>query len=210
LALYLLARTQSRTALLGLAVASVLYVILRGADWRYVFAGPIAAYTIWLSGFKWRAQGRLGLLLELSGREYTWQKGWAMVKQSPFFGWGFNADRILINSEHMHNSYLHTAIHGGAIGALFFIAGVVGVWVLVLRGGLVRRIRGAALPDRPFLVESVMILGFLSARSFFESTAAFYGVDLLVFVSAAAYLWVWASLTAPKADKMATPSGMRG
>jgi len=38
----------------------------------------------------------------------------------------------------------------------------------------------------------VLILGFLSARSVFESTAAFYGVDLLLFVPAVCFLYQWA------------------
>jgi hypothetical protein len=41
-------------------------------------------------------------------------------------------------------------------------------------------------------MQSVLILGFLTARSFFESTAAFYGVDLLLLVPAVAYIYQWA------------------
>jgi hypothetical protein len=41
-------------------------------------------------------------------------------------------------------------------------------------------------------MQSVLILGFLTARSIFESTAAFYGVDLLLLVPAVAYLYQWA------------------
>jgi len=36
------------------------------------------------------------------------------------------------------------------------------------------------------------LLGFLTVRGFFESTAAFYGVDLLLFIPAMAYIYLWA------------------
>mgnify|MGYP006863139408 CR=1 FL=1 len=42
------------------------------------------------------------------------------------------------------------------------------------------------------LMQSVLILGFLTARSFFESTAAFYGVDLLLVVPAVCFIYQWA------------------
>ncbi len=40
-------------------------------------------------------------------------------------------------------------------------------------------------------MQSVLIIGFLTGRSFFESTAAFYGVDLLLLVPAIAFIWTW-------------------
>ena len=49
---------------------------------------------------------------------------------------------------------------------------------------------------RTLLFESTMIAGFLTARSFFESTAAFYGVDLLLFIPAIACVAL-AAWTAP-------------
>jgi hypothetical protein len=41
-------------------------------------------------------------------------------------------------------------------------------------------------------MQAVLVLGFLTARSIFESTAAFYGVDLLLLVPAVAYIYQWA------------------
>ena len=192
--LLLLVQTQSRTALLGLAVAGVLLVFLRGLDPRYVITGPAVAYLIWLSGVKWRYYGKIENLMVLTNREYTWEKGLLQIKQSPFLGWGFHADRLLLNSEHMHNSYLHAMIHSGIIGAAFFLAAIVSVWVLIVRSGLLRMTRSVRGPDQALLMESIMILGFLTARSLFESTAAFFGVDLLLLVPTMAYLYKWVHL----------------
>ncbi|HMA53760.1 MAG TPA: O-antigen ligase family protein [Acidobacteriota bacterium] len=191
-AVFILMQTQSRSALLGLAVASMLFVIIRGVDLRFLIAGPAAAYVIWVSGVTWRAKGALSSLVFLTGRDNTWKKGLERIGESPIFGWGFHADRLLINEEHMHNSYLHAGIQAGLIGALLFAAGIVVLWAFLWRSGVLRRIRGAAAPDQALLTQAVLILGFLSARSFFESTAAFYGVDLLLLVPAVAIIYQWA------------------
>jgi O-antigen ligase len=191
-ALFILMQTQSRSALLGLAVASMLFVLIRGINLRFLVAGPVAAYAIWVSGFTWRAKGALSSLVFLTGRDNTWQKGLVRIKQSPFFGWGFHADRLLLDSEHMHNSYLHAGIQAGLIGTLLFAAAVAVLWAFLWKSGVIRRIRTVEGPDQALLMQSVLILGFLSARSFFESTAAFYGVDLLLFVPATCFIYQWA------------------
>ena len=190
--LFVLMQAQSRTALLGLAVAGMLFVVVRGVNLRFLVAGPVAAYAVWMSGFTWRAKGELSSLIFLTGRESTWQKGLDKIGESPFFGWGFHADRLLLDSEHMHNSYLHAAIQAGVPGALLFIAAIVVLWAFLWRSGVLGRIRTAGDDDRTLLTQSVLILGFLSARTVFESTAAFYGVDLLLFVPAVCYLYQWA------------------
>jgi len=190
-ALFILMQTQSRSSLLGLAVAGALFVLIKGVDLRLLVAGPVAAYAIWVSGVTWRAKGELSSLVFLTGRDNTWQKGLDKIGESPFFGYGFHADRLLLDSEHMHNSYLHAAIQAGIPGALLFAAAIAVLWAYLWKSGLARRIRTAAETDRALLMQSVLILGFLSARSFFESTAAFYGVDLLLFVPAVAYLYQW-------------------
>jgi O-antigen ligase len=191
MALIMMAYTRSRTTLLGLAVASLLFAYVQKVDWRFFVAGPVAAYVLWVSGYKWRAQQNVEKLLTLTGREYTWERGLKMVGQSPLFGWGFHSDRLLLNSEHMHNSYLHAAIHAGILGALLFAAGIISIWVLMFRSGFLRHLKYQGGPDKPFLLESVLLVGYLSSRSLFESTAAFYGVDLLVFLPAVAYILVW-------------------
>ena len=95
--LFLLTQTQSRTALLGLAVAVVLFVVMRGSDWRFLFVGPAVVAILYTSGFQWRSHGSMDRLMNLTGREYTWEKGVTLIEKSPFLGWGFHADRIMLN-----------------------------------------------------------------------------------------------------------------
>jgi O-antigen ligase len=190
-ALFMLAQTRSRTSLLGLAISATLIILILGIDWRFIFVGPVATYLIYISGIKWRLHGHVEKMMFLTGREYTWQRGLEQIKHSPFLGWGFHADRLMLNSEHMHNSYLHAAIHSGIIGTLMFIGAIIAIWRLILRSGLLSRIRSVQGPDLPLLMQSVLIVGFMTGRSFFESTAAFYGVDLLILVPAMTYIYLW-------------------
>jgi O-antigen ligase len=190
--LFVLMQTQSRSALLGLAVAGMLFVLVRGINLRFLIAGPVAAYAIWTSGVTWRAKGALSSLVFLTGRETTWQKGLAKIGESPIFGWGFHADRLLLDAEHMHNSYLHAAIQAGVPGALAFAAGLFVLWLFLWKERVLGRIRSAAAADQVLLMQAVLVLGFFTARSVFESTAAFYGVDLLFLVPAVAYIYQWA------------------
>jgi len=191
MALIMMAYTRSRTTLLGLAVTSLLFAYIQKVDWRFFLAGPVSAYVLWISGYKWRAQQHVEMLLNLTGRGYTWQRGLSQVYQSPIFGWGFQADRFLLKSEHMHNSYLHAAIQSGILGAFIFLAGILSLWALIIRRGLLKNIKYLKSEDKPYLLESVFLVGFFTARSFFESTAAFYGVDLLVLLPAAGYIIFW-------------------
>ena len=190
-ALITLAYTRSRTALLGLAVASLIFVYLKGINWRFFFAGPVAAYVLYISGYKWRAQQQMENLIGLTGRDYTWARGIAQVKQSPLFGWGFHADRLMLDSEHMHNSYVHSMIQAGILGGVFFIAAMVSIWLLIRKNKLFKRIRELRSTEQILLIECFMLIGFFTSRSFFESTAAFYGVDLLVFAPAVCYIFLW-------------------
>ena len=188
---YLLMQTQSRTALLGLAVATVLIVLIRKMRWQFLLIGPVSAFVLWTSGYKWRAQQELAKIFELTGRKLTWQDAVSMIKQSPFLGWGFHADRLLLDSQHVHNSYLHALIHSGILGSIFFVGAIILFWYMVIRTKTFAHIDKASLVEKPFLIESLLILGALTARSFFESTAAFYGVDLLFFLPAMTYVFYW-------------------
>lgn len=191
LSLLTLFYTRSRTSLLGLAVVSLLYVFIQGINLRYIFVGPVVAYILWVSGYKWRAQQSFEKLIDLTGREYTWERGLEQVGRSPLFGWGFHADRLMLDSEHMHNSYLHAAMQAGIVGGLLFAAAFVSVWVLIIKNKLLQRIKNVAEREKKPLLASVLILGFLTSRGFFESTAAFYGVDLLVLLPSISYIFVW-------------------
>lgn len=190
--LFILMITQSRTALLGLGVVSMLFVLALGFRWYYVLVGPLVAWVLWESGFKARARGEIELLTTLSGRESTWSEAFALIKQSPILGWGFHSDRIMLQSQHIHNSYIHATIHSGISGLILFAAAISSIWLIILKEKVIRRIGVYEGKDKPLLLECLLLIGFFSARSLFESTAAFFGVDLLMFIPAIVFLYKWA------------------
>lgn len=191
LGVFMLMFTQSRTALLGLAVTSLLFVVILGFRWYYSLMGPFIAAILWIAGYQERARGQVNLLLNLSGRESTWGEAFQLIGQSPFLGWGFHSDRIMLESQHIHNSYLHATIQSGILGLLFFILAVASIWILFFRMNIFRRIKHYNGEDKPIVLGSVLLIGFFSSRSLFESTAAFYGVDLLLFLPAIVYIFNW-------------------
>lgn len=188
---FMLMFTQSRTALLGLGVASMLFVLIMGFRWYYVLAGPFVALVLWQAGYKDRAGGQINILMNLSGRESTWGEALSLIKQSPFLGWGFHSDRIMLDSAHIHNSYLHATIQSGILGLIFFVLAITSIWIFFFKMNIFRKIRHYRGEDKPLVIMNVLLIGFFSARSLFESTAAFYGVDLLIFLPAIVYMYNW-------------------
>ena len=189
--LYILAKTQSRTSLLGFAVASMLLVLIMRVRWQFVIIGPITAYVLWISGYRWRARETISGLISLTGREFTWQQALEQIKRSPFLGWGFHSDRILLESQHIHNSYIHALIHSGIVGLLFFASAFLFIWYRIIKSDLLRKVREVEGHEQMILIESILLLGFFTSRTFFESTAAFYGVDLLFLLPAVVYIFYW-------------------
>ncbi|MBU4253624.1 MAG: O-antigen ligase family protein, partial [Acidobacteria bacterium] len=129
-----------------------------------------------------------------TGREMTWIEAIARIKESPFFGWGFHADRLLLNFQHIHNSYIHAMIHSGIIGTVVFIAALISIWRVIIRKEFFLKVREASGDEKIYLIDSLLLIGVLTSRSFFESTAAFYGVDLLFLILAVAYVFKWAEI----------------
>lgn len=184
--------SQSRTALLGFSLGSLVLFWIARKRWWIVIFGPVIAYIVWLSGFMWRSGGQWEELIRgLSGREYLWDIAVEAWRQSPFLGFGFHADRILLDGQHVHMAYLHSLIQTGIIGTIFFVSAFVGIWAIIVRRGLFGEIHKIKGTDNSLLAESVAILTFFTARSCFESTAAFYGVDLLFLVPIMGYIQVW-------------------
>ena len=122
-----------------------------------------------------------------SGRTAVWAAGIELFKGSPWLGYGFQADRLLLRT-HMHNSYIHALIQSGAIGTLLFTGALLYGCVLLYKA---LRSRGS-LPTvhRHLLIQVAGVFTFLLIRSFPESTGAFFGVDWFILAPILLYLWV--------------------
>lgn len=138
----------------------------------------------------------------LSGREEIWVSGIELVRDSPIFGLGFHADRLLLPwpfLNHISNAFLHATVQAGIAGsALFAIAWLWG-WALLLR---LRRERNGRYPAeaRVLTVELGGVLAFLTVRALFESSGAFFGVDWLILAPVLAGFQTLASERRPQPE----------
>ena len=190
-ALVSLALSQSRSAILGFAVGSLIVVLANRKYAWLVLAIPGIFYYLYNAWFVWRFKGSFGTAFVLTGREVTWRRVLDISLRSPLAGHGFHADRLMIGGEHVHMAYLHSLIQSGVLGALLFAAAMAGMWWILVKGRVLQRLASVEGEANFLLTESVALVGFMTVRSFFESTAAFYGVDLLFLLPAMAYIQVW-------------------
>jgi O-Antigen ligase len=186
-----LALSQSRTAILGFAVGSLIIVLLnRKFSWLFLVI-PGIFYYLYNAWFVWRFKGSFGTAFVLTGRGATWERILDLAMRAPLLGHGFNADRLMFGGEHVHMAYLHSFLQSGVLGALLFAAAIVGLWWLLVRERVPQRLVAVQGEANFLMTESVALAGFMTVRSFFESTAAFYGVDLLLLMPAVAFIQVW-------------------
>jgi O-antigen ligase len=188
--LNLLSLSQSRTALLGFAGGVAVILFSLQFNWVAFFA-PVFAFIIYLSGFLWGSRGSLQELFSLTGRLGQWKPGFHLFTKSPFIGYGFQADRFMLEGIHMHSAFFHSLVQSGILGTVFFIAAIYGIWLIIFKGNLIRKSADISNPDNIILSESLAIVLFFTLRSLFESTAAFYGADLFLLVPALIYIYAY-------------------
>ena len=128
-----------------------------------------------------------GSPISFSGRTDVWREALGLVKKSPLIGYGFNADRILLDA-HIHNAFIHSLIQTGALGTLPLVCGIVFAWFLFLK--TVRHLRDFSKRHSTRIVLAGGMLAFFSIRSIAESSGAFFGIDWLVLAPVLLYLSV--------------------
>jgi O-antigen ligase len=126
-------------------------------------------------------------LATLTGRTVTWNLGWEEVKESPVFGWGFQADRFLLG-QHAHNAYLYALMTSGFVGGTAFVGGLIWAWLIFLR--ILRKRTADRLGQKVFLIQVGGILAFFTVRSIPEVSGAMFGIDLMLMVPVMAYLGI--------------------
>ena len=74
------------------------------------------------------------VFLTLGGRTTgVWSRGWELFLNSPLLGWGFHADRIFLEGEHMHNALLHALVQTGLIGTIPFVLAFIWSWIILFK-----------------------------------------------------------------------------
>lgn len=120
-----------------------------------------------------------------SGRTAIWSEGWRLVTRSPIIGFGFNSDRLLLGTQ-MHNSVMQALLQAGFLGAIPFVGSVILAWAFFFR--VFWRLSRLTCGQIGLVIQCGGILAFLTARSFPESTGAFFGVDWLLLALVFMYL----------------------
>lgn len=121
----------------------------------------------------------------MSGRTATWDEAWHYIFQSPWVGYGFQADRYFLQ-QHMHNAFLHVLIQSGLLGGGAILIGFVIVWVNIIRYFFIRQPADKSLipPEIP------AVFLFVTISSLTESTFAYFSAAWLLSAPIVGYVEV--------------------
>ena len=114
-----------------------------------------------------------------SGRSKDWLNTIQHIKQKPIIGYGFQADRYLMNRP-VSNSYLYSLVSGGIIGFLLF--------TLIVSLSLISCFRVIFLnkifnKESNIIVKSSILINImLIIRTFVENSFSIYNFDLILFL----------------------------
>lgn len=122
-----------------------------------------------------------------TGRTAVWRDALALFSESPWIGYGFQADRYLLQT-HAHNSVVQSLLQAGIVGTIPFVVGLLLAWMLLLKASI-NRVQ-LSTDQRSLLLQVLGMITFLSVRSVSESTGAFFGVDWLLLGPMLIYLQV--------------------
>jgi hypothetical protein len=112
----------------------------------------------------------------LTGRTPVWNMALNELADSPALGFGFHADRLVLN-QHLHNSVIHAGFQTGILGIIPFLLAFGFAWLLIIR--LIRLRHLLSGEHKNTVVTVAALLAFFTFRSLLESPAALFGVDWL-------------------------------
>jgi O-antigen ligase len=199
LGLLTLVLTQSRTSLIGLAVATSVFLLFdRRFGWLtciLVAAGAAAALTSLVDvsqQFIMRGQSR-ELFESLSGRVQGWQAAWALFKLSPVIGHGFAASaRVDIlgpaGASTLHGAVFDVMVGVGLLGLLPWTLGVLLTGLQLVAFTFSSKLRGRA--NAMYTTRHAEMLGLLTLiviRSATSSGLAMHDHTFMLFLAIVAY-----------------------
>jgi O-antigen ligase len=177
---YSLVVAQGRTAMIGFVAGSfVILALARRRRLLLLIWTPLAIVLMWSGGVferLWVYGTRTGEFdPTLSGRTVTWQQGWELFKQSPWIGFGGQADRYYLEGQHMHDALLHALVQTGLLGTIPFVLAFVIASVLVARLYFARRPHGglALLDEVPGFLVFFAIVSITESTAYFSSNWLF-------------------------------------
>lgn len=120
----------------------------------------------------------------MTGRTATWEGGVHYLADSPWIGYGFQADRYLLGGEHMHNAFLHVLFQAGILGGGAILIGLAIVWAYIIKYFFIHQPADRSLipPEIP------AVFLFVTISSFTESTFAYFSAAWLLSAPIVAYV----------------------
>ncbi len=185
ISLVVLVMAQARTETISFLAASMIVLLLRKRR-RVILMGfgTLGAILLALEGFfrgLWDFGTRNGHFdPTLTGRSAQWVQGLEAVRQSPWVGLGFQADRYYLHGIQIENAVFHALIQTGILGTLAYVAAYAVAWIMLIQLYVSRS--STALPD-----EIPGILMFFTVFSVTESVA-YYSAAFLLLAPVLAYI----------------------
>jgi len=112
----------------------------------------------------------------MTGRTVTWSMAMPYLWGSPWVGLGFQADRYLLQGQHMHNAFMHALFQSGFLGGGGVIIGVLITWGFMINYFFLNQPSDRSLipPEIP------AIFLFVTISSLTESTFAYFSAAWLL------------------------------
>ena len=111
----------------------------------------------------------------MTGRTLTWQEGWRILWESPWVGYGFQADRYYLD-QHMHNAFLHVLFQAGFLGGGAILIALLITWYYLTKYFIFQQPADKSLV--PAEIPAVFL--FVTLSSAMESTFAYFSAAWLL------------------------------
>ena len=138
------------------------------------------------------AYSRIYVLSGGSGRLSLWEKSIKPITNNLFFGYGPQADRILIN-ENVSNIFLYSLLCGGIFALIFILLIIISILNTILYLVFVRKI---FFNKKNIIINSsIFFIIFLLFRSLFENSFAVFGIDFMIFIICSTILFNYTKIS---------------
>ena len=186
--IYALIIANGRTETVAfVASVAVVFAVDRAYRFLNLLLGMVTVLALGFRGFYsafYLYITRTGHLdLTMTGRTQAWQEGWRLLAQSPWVGFGFEADSLCLGL-HLHNAFLHALLQSGLLAGGAMILGLGIVWYLLIKYFFFRQPTDKSLipPEIP------AVFLFVTISSFLESTFAYFSATWLLSAPIVAYV----------------------
>ncbi|MEI7425040.1 MAG: O-antigen ligase family protein [Candidatus Staskawiczbacteria bacterium] len=124
-------------------------------------------------------------IVTLSGRVTgAWKEAYALFLESPWVGYGFQADRYFLNGQHAHNTIVQAILQTGLSGTLLLMVAFILTFIYLCQAFFRK---GIEKKEKHFLLGMIGVFIFFAGRSVTESSGAYFDADWLFLAPIVAY-----------------------